>query len=169
MVGDEILPKLARARGPRARQLRPEILKQEWQLRDSPAGQRYRQWHAQLRNAWRLGRRDVNADAELKAVTEELRRRLSAKPLVLTKLTVQGSGNASVGANVGIAKGNISASARTTPMTVPVAVPNRLRNWFVDQFRLERHQKLLLEWSFDRRSFDDLAFGMKTAWENTTS
>ena len=29
-------------------------------------------------------------------------------------------------------------------------------------------QKLLLEWSLERRQFDDLAFGLKTAWDNTT-
>jgi hypothetical protein len=144
------------------------LLEEALKLRDSSAGQRYRLWHTQLRNAWRLGHCDTNAEAELKAVAEELTRRLSGKPLVLTKLTVEGSASASVGANLGMAEASVSASARTTPMTVSVTVPNRLRNWFVDQFCLERHQKLLLEWSLDRRSFDDLAFGMKTAWSTTS-
>jgi hypothetical protein len=144
-----------------------QLLQEALRLRDSPAGQSYRRWHRELRKAWGLGRNNIKAQAELDAVTEELKRRLSGKPLVLTRLTVSGKANAKLSVNAGIASADAQLSVRAKPVHIPVGVPSRIRNWFVDHLVLSRHQKLLLEMSLDRRSFDHLAHGMQTAWDRT--
>jgi hypothetical protein len=147
------------------------LLAEARKLRDTEAGRRYRAWHAKVRKAWALGRRDKDAEAELDAVTEELKHRISGKPIVLAKIKVEGElkGEAKTGVNVGLAKVAVGSKGkvRVESGKVSVKVPSQLRNWFVDKLVLSRHQKLLLEMSLDRRSFDDLAHGLKTVWTQT--
>lgn len=144
-----------------------QLLEEALRLRESPAGQSYRTWHGRLRKAWRAGRSDSDAEFELNVVTKELERRLSGKPLVLTRLTVGGTAHAGVLAHAGVASAGAKISARIKPQKIEVTLPTRLRNWFVDNVAFARHQKLLLEMSFDRRSFDDLALGLRAAWNRS--
>jgi hypothetical protein len=144
-----------------------QVLDEALLLRDSSAGRGYRKWHGKLRKAWRSGRHDRDAEAELGAVTVELGRRLSGSPTVLTRLTVKGTANAGVEADVGIAKAGVEVSVTAESDKIEIALPNRFRNWFVDNVTFSRHQKLLLEMSFDRRSFDDLALGLRTVWNRS--
>jgi hypothetical protein len=144
------------------------LLAEAIKLRNGRAGRRYRKWHKELRQAWAAGRRDAEAEEELRAVTKELKKRFSGKPTVLTKIKLQGeiTGKAKAGVNVGVASGSVGAKGKISAKSkeVPLVVPSGLRNWFVDQFVLSRHQKILLEMSLDQSSFDDLAYGLKTAW-----
>ena len=144
-----------------------QLLEEALRLRESAAGKSYRRWHGALRKAWRSGRSDGVAEAELHAVTKELERRLSGKPIVLTKLTVGATAHASVHAHAGIASAGATVSARAEPRKVEVTFPTRVRNWFVDNVAFSRHQKLLLEMSMDRRSFDDLALGLRSVWNRS--
>ena len=144
-----------------------QLLEEALQLRDSPAGQSYRKWHGRLRKAWQCGRSDSDAEAELNAVTKELDRRISVKPLVLTKLTVGGAAHVGVHAHAGIASAGANVTVRARPRKIDVTFPTRVRNWFVDNVAFSRHQKLLFEMSLDRRSFDDLAAGLRGAWNRS--
>jgi hypothetical protein len=144
-----------------------QLLDETLLLRDSAAGRGYRKWHGKLRKAWRGGRHDQAAEAELEAVTVELERRLSGKPTVLTRLTVKGTAKASVKGDVGIAKAGVEVGVTAERDKIDVVFPERLRNWWIDNVRFARHQKLLLEMSFDRRSFDDLALGLRTVWNRS--
>jgi hypothetical protein len=145
-----------------------QLLKEALKLRDTQAWRCYREWHARVRQAWALGRRDNDAEMELDAVAEELRRRISGKPIVIAKIKVEGEfkGEAQAGLDTGHAKAAVSAkgTARVQSEEISFKVPSQLRNWFVDAFVLSRHQKLLLEMSLDQRSFDDLAHGLKNVW-----
>jgi hypothetical protein len=144
------------------------LLDEALKIRDEPASRRYRKWHRKVRDAWARGHRDANAEAELDAVTKELQNRISGKPTVVTKIKVQGElrGEAKVGVDLGLGKASVSARGKVSvnPKDIVFKVPTRMRNWFVDKLVLSRHQKLLLEMSLDRRSFDDLAYGLKTVW-----
>ncbi len=137
-------------------------------LRDSSAGKSYRQFHKRLRDAWRLGRRDADAEQQIKAVASELKRRISGKPTILTHIIVDGSLKAGAGvkANVGLASAHVTAAGSVAvPKTqLPIAVPSGLRNWFVDNVLLSQHQKLLLRMANDQYSFANVKRGLRTVW-----
>jgi hypothetical protein len=51
-------------------------------------------------------------------------------------------------------------------LRISVTVPERIRNWFVDQFVLKGHQKLLLRMALHQRSFVDVRRGLHEVWRS---
>jgi hypothetical protein len=151
------------ARSPRG------LLDDALKLRDSNAGKSYRVFHKRLREAWRLGRRDADAETQIKAVAEELKRRITGKPTILTRVVVNGSLKANARAGIGTESlgAHITAGGSITiPKTiVPVAIPRGVRNWFVDNVMFSSHQKLLLHMARDQHSFENVAKGLYNVWQ----
>jgi hypothetical protein len=159
-----LLHLLARgAKSPRA------LLDDALELRASPAGKSYRTFHKRIRDGWRSGRRDTDAEQQIKAVADEFKKRISGKPTVITHLIIDANFKAGVRArgDAGIAAAHFDANVTVTiPETrVEVTVPQGLRNWFVDNILLSRHQKLLLRMAQDQRSFDDVRRGLRAVWQ----
>jgi hypothetical protein len=151
-------------RSPRA------LLDDALKIRESSAGRDYRALHCRLREAWSLGRRNEDAERQVGQVTAELRQRISGQPMELTAIEVQGTikANAGVRAELGVAAAGLSldGSVHVPKTRISVTVPDRIRNWFVDQFVLKGHQKLLLRMALHQRSFADVRKGLHEVWRS---
>ncbi len=126
-----------------------ELLERALQLRESPEGRLYREWHARLRAAWSQGRRSPEEDdAEVvrREIEARLRSRAEGASIWATKLDVEVEAGFSVGGEV------------------PVGVPNKLRSWLVDAFKFRGHRKLLLRMSLDQHAFDNVGRGLRELW-----
>ncbi|MFO1161945.1 MAG: hypothetical protein U1E60_24115 [Reyranellaceae bacterium] len=145
------------------------LLDEALELRDSAAGKSYRVFHKRLRNAWRLGLEDKDAEKDIADVATELERRLSGEPTILTHVIVEGSAeaHAHVKADAGVAGAGVNATVKVAvPETkIPVVIPQGLRNWFVDNVVLSRHQKLLLHMAKNQHSFERAREGLRTIWQ----
>jgi ribosomal protein S20 len=50
------------------------------EIRNSSLGSAYRGFHKQIRDAWRSGRRDAQAEQQIKTVVTELKHRIQVSP-----------------------------------------------------------------------------------------
>jgi hypothetical protein len=134
-----------------------ELLQQAMNLREGSMGAAYRAWHSRLRSAWMDGRRDLDAEADVADVADEVRRRfgLDDHGPQGPQLTLSGG----VAVNFGVVE--LGAAAEHD---VRIRLPDRVRNWLVDAFRFRGHRKMLLRMSLDQATFDNIAHGLKNLW-----
>jgi hypothetical protein len=86
-----------------------------------------------------------------------------ARIIVGANIKAEGAVKGNIGVAEGTVRGDVYATIPNTP--IDVTVPRRLRNWFVDNVLLSRHQKLLLRMSINQRSFDGVKRGLRTIWQ----
>lgn len=134
-----------------------ELLEQAMALRASETGDAYRTWHAKLRSAWKEGRRNLDAEADLVDVADEVRGRFGLDQAGddAPRLTL----SAGVGVTFGIVDVGVAAEH-----DVRVRLPDRVRNWLVETFRFRGHRKMLLRMSLDQATFDNIARGLQDLW-----
>ena len=122
----------------------------------------YRNWHRELRNAWRNGRHDEAAEASVLEVTRELRKRFPAgkDALDIPALWSRELGlKAKVGAEVG-AKADVEADLGK----VTVSLPNWIRSWLVEGVRFRSHRKVLLRMALAKKRSDNLPLALRRLW-----
>ena len=60
---------------------------------------------------------------------------------------------------------NATVKVAVPETKIPVVIPQGLRNWFVDNVVLSRHQKLLLHMAKNQHSFERAREGLRTIWQ----
>ena len=166
----EVLPNVLlhllveRERGPKA------LLEGALKLRETDEGRAYRAVNRRLRQAWLLGRHDEILESEINRVAVELGHRISGKPMHITGISVEGGFDAASGAKVDLGLAEVHArgwiKATWEYMSISVEVPAGVRKWFLDQFVLRKHQKLLLRMARDQYSFTDIAKALESVWRH---
>jgi len=111
---------------------------------------------------------DPNAANEVATAVQVISQRIKGKPLLLAKLRgnfeLSGEGKVGVDAVLGSAQARVRGRVEIQTPWAEVKLPSKLRNWFVDHFLLESHQKLLVDISLNQLGFDDLAYGLHGLW-----
>jgi hypothetical protein len=149
-----------------------DLLDQALRMREEDEWKDYRCWYARLRKAWADGRHDAAAEMDVHRVTEEIRTRLAQRqkkgePGLLRETEIAFKADAHEKAKF---KGKVELSLPGVKVggevdNLRLQLPARLRNWYVDTFRMHDHCKLLMRMSLAQGSYDISTRGLEKVWK----
>jgi hypothetical protein len=132
-----------------------EVVTRAMTLRNSGAGQSYREWQKRLRTSWVLGTTDEQAGDDIANVATKLEKRIAAgngvnRPKLMT-----------VSVSVGVPGTAELKAERDVP------TPRWLSRWLLDHVHIRAHRRLLYRLALSERAYHDITLHLRNIWKDS--